>query len=103
MLKGTLPVGSAVAIQGHSYRVYGAYSVKLRLFVNSNIVTVSYGDYKLYGTAKIKRFANLLGIMNQSALIHCFFQQSTIVDSLAETEYFFHSFTEENIFKSWTT
>jgi hypothetical protein len=103
LISEKLPIGSHVALQGNRYTIYRQIPVTLRLFVTSNIVTVSYGDYKLYGTAKIKRFANLLGIMNQSALIHCFFQKAVITESIASVELQFHSFTDENIFISWNS
>lgn len=103
LLTEKLAIGSNVSLQGHRYTIHKQFKVTLRLFVTSNIVTISYGDYKLYGTAKIKRFANLLGIMNQSAFIHCFFQKVVITESIASVDLIFHSFTDENIFISWNS
>lgn len=103
LVTNPLPIGSFINISGHTYRVYAVYSVTLTLFVQSNLVTINHGDYKLYGTAKIKRFANLLGIWNQSALIASFFHQCQIKDLKAIKEFYFCSFTEENIFQTWTS
>lgn len=103
LLPAQLTIGSYVAIQGHRYSVISCKLVTIRLYVSSNIVTVSYGSYKLRGTYHIKKFANLLGIINQSALIHCFFQRAVIKDTIAEVHLYFHSFTDENIFITWNS
>lgn len=97
-----VPVGSVVTVSGRAYRVYANHTVTLTLFVSSNIVTISSGDYKIYGTAKIKRFANLIGIWSQTALITCLFRQAYINDNKAIKVLTFCSFTEENIFQTWT-
>jgi hypothetical protein len=103
LLTNQLSVGSVLTISGQQYTVKHSFLIKLRLSVTHNIMSVSLGDYKLYGTAKIKRFANILGIQNQGALIHCFFRFCQIQDSTAHVEYYFHSFTDENIFHTWTS
>jgi hypothetical protein len=101
VLSKPLPIGSHVTVQGHRYTVYAVRKIKIRLFVHTNIVKIHCGDYTLYGTYRIKRFANLLGIVSQSALIHCFFQKANIIDTVAEVEYNYISFTDENIFITW--
>jgi hypothetical protein len=101
VLSTPIQVGSFVTVQGTRYTVHHCKQVKMRLFVHTNIVKISCGDHSLCGTYRIKRFANLLGIVSQSALIHCFFQKALIIDSVAEVDYYFISFTEENIFVTW--
>ena len=101
VLSTPIQVGSFVTVQGNRYTVHHCKQVKMRLFVHTNIVKISCGDHALYGTYRIKRFANLLGIVSQSALIHCFFQKANIIDTVAEVDYYFISFTEENIFVTW--
>lgn len=101
LLSNMMPSGTNISISGHTYRVYFSIPVTLTLFVSSGIVTVTWGDCKLYGTARIKRFANLLGIWNQTSFINSFFQNAQIVDTKAVQVLYFCSFTGENVFISW--
>ena len=101
MLTAPLSVGSMISVQGTSYRIYGTYMVKCRLFVSTGAISISYQDYRLYGTCKIKRFAMLIGLRNHAELAASFFNNCSIKDTVAEQTYIFHSFTEENIFRTW--
>jgi len=101
LLPSMLPVGSHVSVSGRDYRVHFSIPVTLTLFVSSSIVKVSWGDYQIYGTARMKRFANLLGIWNQTSFINSFFQNAQIVESRAVKVLYFCSFSDENVFISW--
>lgn len=101
LLPSMIPSGNRISVSDVNYKVYFSIPVTLTLFVSSGIVTVTWGDYKIYGTAKMKRFSNLLGIWNQSAFINSFFQNAQIVDTKAVKVLYFCSFTPENVFVSW--
>ena len=101
MLQHQLPYGSRIEIANKTYQVSHVYNVTCKLYVASGILTVSYGDHRLTGTAKIKRFANLLGMRNHAEFIKAFFHNCRVQDTMAEADYYFHSFLEENIFLTW--
>ena len=100
LLSQPLPLHSTINIAEKSRTIKHCIPVIIKLYVTQNTVTISFGEYRIYGTAKIKKFANMIGIMNQSALIYCLFRTCEIVETIAETTFYFHSFEEENILKT---
>lgn len=101
LASGSFQVGSFISVHGTSYRVYGVYKVRCRLFVSTGAISISYDNYRIYGTGKIKRFVTLIGLRNHAEFAANFFNNSQIIDTIAEKDYYFHSFTDENIFKTW--
>jgi len=101
LMLNALPINSIIRFTQHDYLVEHCYPVTLRLYVTSGIVRIYQGDYSLSGTAQIKRFANIIGLMDQKSLIQSFFRNCSIIDNYATCCMHFVSFTEENIFRSW--
>ena len=101
ILNCNLSPGSLVNFENHNYTIHNVYPITLKLWVHSNILKVFQSSYCLSGTAQLKRFSNLLGIMDQKSFIQHFFRNASIVDTTAVVNLYFVSFTEENIFRSW--
>lgn len=102
VLEQPLNPGNSIKILGNKHTVYHCLPITCNLYVATNIITVTHGNYSLMGTALIKRFANFIGVHNQNALIFCLMNNCTIEASKAVKQYYFLSFREENIFQTWT-
>lgn len=96
-----LTPGAVVTFNEHNYHVHKVYPITLKLWVHSNILKVFQDNYAIQGTAHLKRFANLIGLMDQKSFIQHFFRNAQIIDTTAVVNLYFISFTEENIFRSW--
>lgn len=101
LIPGAFQVGSFISIMGSSYRIYGVYKVRCTLFVSTGAISISYENYRISGTGKVKRFLAHIGLRNHAEFAANFFNNCQIIDTIAVKDYYFHSFSDENIFKTW--